>query len=121
MDRFSIVGHSMGGALVQRVLALAPERVEALVGVCPVSSTPTPFDDAGRDLFWGAAEDRDKRYGIVDFTTGNRNTPVFVNSVVDWSLEHSTKEAFANVLEAWAKPDFEDEVKGKDLPSWSRR
>ena len=116
VDRFSIVGHSMGGALVQRVLALARERVEALVGVCPVSSTPTPFDEAGRDLFWGAAEHRDKRYGIVDFTTGNRNTPVFVNSVVDWSLEHSTKEAFANVLEAWAKPDFEDEVRGKETP-----
>ncbi len=116
VDRFSIVGHSMGGAVIQRVLALAPERVESLVGVSPVSSSPTAFDEAGRDLFWGAAEDRDKRFGIIDFTTGNRNTPVFVNSVVDWSLEHSTKAAFANVLEAWAKPDFEDEVRGKELP-----
>lgn len=116
VDRFSVVGHSMGGAVVQKVLALAPERVEALVGVCPVSSTPTPFDEAGRDLFWGAPEDRDKRYGIIDFTTGNRNTPYFVNAVTDWSLEHSTKDAFARVLDAWATPDFADDVRGKELP-----
>ena len=81
---------------------------------CPVSSTPTPFDEAGRELFWGAPEDRDKRYAIIDFTTGNRNTPGFVNAV-DWSLEHSTKEV-AKVLDAWAKPDFAEDVKGKEVP-----
>ena len=36
--------------------------------------------------------------------------------MVDHSLEHSTKEAFANVLEAWANADFADEVRGKELP-----
>ena len=115
-ERFSVVGHSMGGAVIQKVLAMAPERVEALVGVCPVSSTPSAFDEAGRELFWGAPEDRDKRYAIIDFTTGNRNTPGFVNAVTDWSLEHSTKEAFTKVLDAWAKPDFAEDVKGKELP-----
>ena len=115
-ERFSVVGHSMGGAVIQKVLAMAPDRVEALVGVCPVSSTPTPFDEAGRELFWGAPEDREKRYAIIDFTTGNRNTPEFVNAVTDWSVEHSTKEAFTNVLEAWTKPDFAEDVKGKELP-----
>ena len=115
-ERFSVVGHSMGGAVIQKVLAMAPDRVEALVGVCPVSSTPTPFDEAGRELFWGAPEDREKRDAIIDFTTGNRNTPEFVNAVTDWSVEHSTKEAFTNVLEAWTKPDFAEDVKGKELP-----
>ncbi len=64
-----------GGAVIQRALALAPDRVEALVGVSPVGAMPTPFDDAGRGLFWGAAQSRDNRFGIIDFTTGNRNTP----------------------------------------------
>jgi pimeloyl-ACP methyl ester carboxylesterase len=116
VERFSLVGHSMGGAVVQRVLARAPERVEALVGINPVSSMPTPFDEDGRALFWGAAENRGNRFGIIDFTTGNRNTAVWVNQVVDHSLEQSTKEAFANVLEAWANADFADEVRGKELP-----
>jgi pimeloyl-ACP methyl ester carboxylesterase len=113
---FSLVGHSMGGAVIQKVLALAPDRVEALVGISPVGSMPTPFDDAGRGLFWGAAENRDNRYGIIDFTTGNRNSPAFVNSLVDWSLEHSDVDAFARVLDAWAHADFADEVRGAQLP-----
>lgn len=115
-QRFSLVGHSMGGAVVQKVLALAPDRVASMIGISPVSSTPTPFDDDGRALFWGAPDKRENRYGIIDFTTGNRNSPAFINSVTDWSLEHSTKEAFARVLDAWANPDFADEVRGSTLP-----
>jgi pimeloyl-ACP methyl ester carboxylesterase len=115
-DRFTLVGHSMGGAVVQRALSLAPERVEAMVGISPVGALPTPFDEAGRGLFWGAAESRDNRFGIIDFTTGNRNTPLFVNRIVDWSLAHSDVDAFARVLDAWAGADFADEVRGSELP-----
>ncbi|HET6560399.1 MAG TPA: alpha/beta hydrolase [Marmoricola sp.] len=116
VDRFSLLGHSMGGAVVQRVLALAPERVEALVGISPVSSMPTPFDDDGRALFWGAAGNRENRFGIIDFTTGGRNTPVWVDQVVDHSYENSTEDAFANVLGAWANADFADEVRWSTVP-----
>lgn len=115
-ETFALVGHSMGGAVIQRVLALAPDRVEKLVGVSPVSSMPTPFDDDGRALFWGAADNRDHRFGIIDFTTGNRNSPVWVNKLVEHSLANSTRDAFANVLEAWATPDFADEVRGNEVP-----
>ncbi|MDC5699368.1 alpha/beta hydrolase [Intrasporangium calvum] len=115
-ERFALVGHSMSGAFIQRVLAKVPDRVEALVALSPVSSSPFPFDDAGRELFWGAVDDRDKRYAIIDFTTGNRNSPVWVNRMVDFSLANSTRDAFANALEAWAGPDFADEVRGSDVP-----
>lgn len=113
---FSLIGHSMGGAEVLRILAKAPGRVRKLVGLTPVSASPTPFDEAGHDLFWGAAEDPGKRFGIIDFTTGNRLTPVFVQSVVEWSLEHSDRDAFAGAVEAWANADFLDEVKGNETP-----
>ena len=115
-QRFSLIGHSMSGAFIQRVLADAPDRVESLIGIAPVSSTPFPFDDAGRELFWGAIDDRDKRYAIIDYTTGNRNTPVWVHWLTDFSIATSTREAFANALEAWAAPDFADDVRGKELP-----
>ena len=116
VQTFSLIGHSMGGAEVLRVLAKAPGRVRKLVGLTPVGATPTPFDDAGRDLFWGAIEDPGKRFGIIDFTTGNRNTATWVQSVVDHSLSHSTTEGFAGALEAWAGPDFLAEVAGNQTP-----
>ncbi|HRW17754.1 MAG TPA: alpha/beta hydrolase [Dermatophilaceae bacterium] len=115
-DTFSLIGHSMGGAEVLRVLALAPERVRKIVAITPVGATPTPFDEAGHDLFYGAADDPGKRFGIIDFTTGNRNTATWVQSVVDWSLAHSTTEGFAGALVAWATPDFLDEVAGCETP-----
>ena len=115
-DTFSLVGHSMGGAEVLRVLATAPERVDTLVGLTPVGAQPTPFDEAGADLFYGAPDDDGRRYGIVDFTTGNRLTPTFVRSIVDWSREQSTVDAFRGAVQAWANADFLDEVAGNDTP-----
>ena len=118
-DRFTLVGHSMGGAVVQRALSLAPDRVEAIVGISPVGALPTPFDDAGRGLFWGAAESRDNRFGIIDFTTGNRNTPLFVNRIVDWSLAHSDVDAFARVLDAGPAPTSPTRCAAASCPSSS--
>ncbi|GAA1755493.1 MAG TPA: alpha/beta hydrolase [Tetrasphaera sp.] len=115
-DTFSLVGHSMGGAEVLRVLAKAPDRVERLVAITPVGAQPVPLDEAGHDLFFGAPDVREKRYGIVDFTTGNRLTPQFVNAIVDWSLVHSTVDGFRGAVVAWTSPDFLAEVEGKDLP-----
>lgn len=115
-DTFSLVGHSMGGAEVLRVLAIARDRVHKVVGITPVGAQPTPFDEPGHALFYGAAQSRENRYGIVDFTTGNRLTATWVNAIVDWSLEHSTVDAFHGALEAWANADFLAEIEGIATP-----
>lgn len=115
-QRFSLVGHSMGGAEVLRVLALAPDRVERIVAITPVGASPTPLDEAGRDLFFGAPDDDGKRYGIIDFTTGSRLTPQFIDAIVTWSREHSTVDAFRGAVQAWANADFLEDVAGNPIP-----
>jgi len=113
---FSLVGHSMGGKAIQRVLTLAPERVHKLVAVTPVPASGVPFDEAGWALFSGAADDADKRYAIIDYTTGSRLTPSWIRRKVDYSIAHSTRPAFAAYLDAWAKGDFSAEVQGRPHP-----
>ncbi len=54
---FSLIGHSMGGMAIQRVLTRAPSRVKKLVALTPVPASGSPFDDAGWALFSGAAEE----------------------------------------------------------------
>ena len=108
--------HSGATSYHLRILAKAPGRVRKIVGITPVGASPTPFDEAGRDLFWGAVEDPGKRFGIIDFTTGNRNSATWVQSVVDHSLTNSTTEGFLGALEAWAGPDFLDEIAGSETP-----
>jgi pimeloyl-ACP methyl ester carboxylesterase len=110
-DQFSVVGHSMGGKIAHQILLQAPDRVRKLVGVNPVPANAVPMDEQGWELFSGAAENPGNRAAIIDFTTGSKLTPTFVNLVVKHSLENSTVAAFAAYLEAWARSDFSELVK----------
>ncbi len=115
-EKFSLMGHSMGGKAIQRVLTRAPSRVRKLVAVTPVPAAEVPFDEAGWALFSGAAENAGNRYGIIDFTTGNRLSKTWVDQMVAHSLDCSTRTAFAAYLLAWAKTDFSAEVDGLPTP-----
>jgi pimeloyl-ACP methyl ester carboxylesterase len=70
-----------------------------------------PMDEQGWELFSGAAGNPGNRAAIIDFTTGSKLTPTFVNLVVQHSLDNSAVDAFAAYLQAWAKSDFSDRVK----------
>ncbi len=113
---FDLVGHSMGGMAVQRVLADAPDRVRKLVGISPVPASGVPFDDATWGFFQSAAETPAARHGILDLTTGKRLTKVWLDKMLAHSQENSTKEAFAAYLIAWAKTNFAAEIQGKTTP-----
>lgn len=116
LDTFSLVGHSMGGAVAQRVLADAPQRVRALVGISPVPASGVPFDDQGWALFSGAAGDLANRRAIIDLTTGNRLTAVWLDAMVEHSRKHSDPAAVADYLRAWATTDFHAEIDGNPVP-----
>jgi pimeloyl-ACP methyl ester carboxylesterase len=109
-DRFSLIGHSMGGKFAHQVLLQAPERVRALVGVNPVPAAATPMDEQTRALFEGAAGEAGNRAAIIDITTGNRLTRAFVEDVARHSVENSTVKAFGAYLDAWANDDFSGTV-----------
>jgi pimeloyl-ACP methyl ester carboxylesterase len=110
-DRFSLVGHSMGGKFAHQVLLQAPDRVRKLVALNPVPAGAVPMDADSWALFSGAPADPRNRAAIIDFTTGNKLTKTFINRVVQHSLDNSRTEAFAAYLQAWAKSDFTAQAK----------
>lgn len=114
--RFSLLGHSMGGKFMQQVCAEAPDRVRAMVGVSPVPAGQVPFDDDGWALFSGAAERPENRRAIIDLTTGNRHTDVWLDAMVRHSLDHSDPDAFGAYLHAWARADFHERIVGSTVP-----
>lgn len=114
--RFSLVGHSMGGMAVQRVLSMAPDRIRKLIAVTPVPASGVPFDDASWALFSGAADKPENRYAIIDYTTGNRLSRAWIQHMVDYSLAHASRDAFASYLTAWSRSDFSASVQGLPLP-----
>ncbi|MDB5852417.1 MAG: hydrolase, alpha/beta fold family protein [Herminiimonas sp.] len=111
-ERFSLIGHSMGGKAIQQVLLDVPDRVRKLVAITPVPACEVPFDEQGWAFFSGAAKDPAVRKGIIDLSTGKRLSEYWLDKMVAHSLNNSTVEAFAAYLNAWAKTDFSDRVKG---------
>ncbi|OQQ37505.1 alpha/beta hydrolase [Prescottella equi] len=115
-DRFALVGHSMGGAAALRVLADAPERVTAVVGISPVPASGVPFDADSEALFTGAENEDGNRYAILDFTTGNRQSATWLNQMTEFSVEHTTRPAFGAYLRAWGGADFVDALPQTSVP-----
>ncbi|MGR6973431.1 alpha/beta fold hydrolase [Streptomyces cynarae] len=116
-ERFSVVGHSMGGAVAQRLLVLAPERLRRIVGVSPVPASGLTMPAEQWELFAAAAHKPENRRAIIDFTTGGRRPAAWLDRMVARSLTHSDPKAFRAWLDSWAGEDFHEEVKGSAVPA----
>jgi pimeloyl-ACP methyl ester carboxylesterase len=119
IDSFHVVGHSMGGMAMQRLILDIDDRsrIKSAVGVDPVPACGGQLDDETWTLFEGAIKNDENRYNILDFTTGNRNSSQWLNYMVERSRASTTEKAFAGYLNAWAKENFAEEVKGLETPT----
>lgn len=115
-DRFSLVGHSMGGAVIQRVLVAAPGRVRRMVGLTPVPASGVPLQGESWELFTGAAEDLANRRAIIDTSTGGRRPDAWLDRMVRASVEQCDPAAFRAWLDSWAREDFHALVEGSRVP-----
>jgi pimeloyl-ACP methyl ester carboxylesterase len=115
-NTFSMIGHSMGGMAIQRVLVDAPARVRKLVAITPVPASGVPFDEHTWAFFSTAPKSAEARKAIINNTTGQRLSDYWLTRLVRHSLENSTEEASAAYLLAWARTDFSDLVKGNPVP-----
>lgn len=116
IKRFSLVGHSMGGMAIQRVLANAPDRVIKLVAVTPVPASGVPFDDATYAMFESAVRDEEAACRIVEFSTGGRLSPAWVKFIATYPKKSARDEAFSGYLPSWARSDFHTEIEGNPAP-----
>ena len=113
-----IVGHSMGGMAMQRFILDCDDsiQVRSAVGITPVSGTGNAFDENMWALFEGAVTSDENRYGILDFTTGNRLSPPWLKGMVEASREQTNEDAYRGYLHAFAKETFLDEISAIKTP-----
>ncbi|MFJ9410244.1 alpha/beta fold hydrolase [Streptomyces sp. NPDC101393] len=116
-DRFSLIGHSMGGSVIQRVLAAAPHRVRRLVGISPVPASGLPMPPEQWELFASAEHHPDSRRAIIDLTSGGRRPAAWLDRMVRRSLDCSDAKAFRAWLDSWAREGFHTEIDGSAVPA----
>lgn len=109
-DRFSVIGHSMGGKAALKVAMTVPDRVERLCGIAPVWASKSPFDDATVALFRAAKNANGPRQGIIANTTGGRLPPIWAKRVAEHSAAISAPDAFGAYFESWALEDHTADV-----------
>lgn len=114
-DRFNLIGHSMGGMAMQRVLLAAPQRVERMAGVSAVPACSSRMDEARLAGFRAAVDDVAKRAAIIAYSTGNRLAPRWSAHLASESARLSRREAFAGYLSQWATHDFSAAIAGNPV------
>jgi pimeloyl-ACP methyl ester carboxylesterase len=116
-DHFSLIGHSMGASVVQRVVAAAPQRVRRIVGISPVPASGMPMPPEQRQLFEAAAEQPAHRRTIIDLTTGGLRPAAWLDRMAGRSVARSDPKAVRAWLDSWAGDDFHAEVAGAQVPA----
>jgi esterase len=115
-ETFSLIGHSMGGMVIERIAMLAPKRIRMLIPVAPVPCCGVKFDADRGALFERAIAQVDARQAIIDRSTGNRLPEKWTRSMADYSWRNSSPAAFGAYLNAWSKSDFSALAGGARFP-----
>jgi pimeloyl-ACP methyl ester carboxylesterase len=116
-ERFSVVGHSMGGMAAQRLAIDAAGRVLAMVGVTPVPATGVPLPPELEAVFGSVVSSDDAGRGVLQASLGGRYTPALVDFILRHARATSTPEAFAAYFTAFSKTNFSGEAAGLKAPA----
>jgi len=106
LDRYGLVGHSMGGKIALAVAARRPVGLQALLLVAPSPPTPEPMDDADRQRVLNGYGERGTALETINkITFRSLASPVLEQTIQDnvrsshvaWQawLEHGSREDIA--------------------------
>jgi len=115
-DRFSLVGHSMTGMAVQRLMVDIPGRLNRVVAAVPIPASGFPLDDATFAFFESMASDDDAfKQGMQALTSGR-----YGDEWAAYKLAQNRAAVVSGAMKAyatmWSKTDFSEEAKGCETP-----
>jgi pimeloyl-ACP methyl ester carboxylesterase len=115
-DKFSIIGHSMTGMSVQRIMANMPERLNRVVATVPVPASGFPLDADTFAFFESmATDDTAFKNGLHALTSG-RYGDGWVNFKLAQNRSSVSADAMKSYTAMWSKEDFSDDAKGNETP-----
>jgi len=113
--RFHVVGHSMNGMTVQRMLIddwnAGNKRIKSVVAVSPVTADGYPADEGTKKFLWDAIHNRDVSQKAFAGLTGERLLSSWGRLKTNRNLATSTPEAMKGYYKMWLDTDFSAEAK----------
>lgn len=106
--RFVLVGHSMGGAIAQKVAAMRPGRIEGLVLMSPVPASGFPLPPQSYQLFYDSADNAALKEVIFNISSVALDPADLQNLMASAATVSPT--ASRESLAAWTGADFADEL-----------
>jgi pimeloyl-ACP methyl ester carboxylesterase len=115
-DRFSLIGHSMGGMVMQRIMLAAPQRVECMVAISAVPACGARMPAERLAMFERAIDDTGTREAILNASTGSRLSKAWIAHMAQLSSDTSLPQAFGAYLKQWTGDDFSALVENNPTP-----
>lgn len=113
---FHVLGHSMGGMVIQKMAMKAPFRILSGIAAAPVSASGFEMDEGTRAFFLSAADSDEALTEIFNILTGKRHAKSFLESLTRSTRRSTSRDAFLGYLDAWTLTDFAAEVDTIALP-----
>lgn len=116
-NKFHLIGHSMSGMIVQKIVVDNFLRVKSVVAITPVPASGSPAPKEMMDFFESAALNNDEAaMECINTLTSNRYTKTFAKNMVKELRRCSTSEARLGYLKMFSYTDFSESVKGLPTP-----
>ncbi|ANN61904.1 hypothetical protein A9174_33785 (plasmid) [Mesorhizobium loti NZP2037] len=113
---FNVIGHSMAGMAVQRLLVDAPERIDTAILIAPVPASGAKLTNERRALLVEAVHSPDARKRLIDANTGKTKPDTWLARLRDVSVGGTRPDALEAYMASWAGPGFEGELKPSHVP-----
>jgi pimeloyl-ACP methyl ester carboxylesterase len=115
--RFSLIGHSMSGLIVQRIAQLVPERIERIVAITPASPAgmgmPPEVVESCRVI---ALADDEGRYSALSPMWGTRLSDTWIRYKLRRWRETASPAAAAGYVALWGCTDISQSARGLKTP-----
>ena len=126
IDQFHLIGHSMGGMIVQEMVAQAPERVDKLVlyGTGPIGNMPGRFEtlaESRRRVAEEGVETTARRIPAKWFLAGEAGRGYEICADIASKAPMQAAQAGLTAMEAWSGVPFLSKITSSTLVLWGDR
>ncbi len=122
-EKFHLVGHSMGGMVVQEMIRLAPERIDKLMlyGTGPVGLLPgrfEPIEESKRRVKEDGPEATARRISATWFQAREKSAQYHVCEALAVKVSMQAMVAGLTAMEKWSGVDALASIKSRTLVLW---